>query len=172
MADIQELQEISWDAIMVDLEEIKKLPPKERLKRLVELKKEQEEERKKKEEVAKRLEEEAKKLLELSLEEIKTQEMLEQIEVPKGEVKLEELFRDDEQELEQKVKKEAPKTRSKEETNQYDSRSQGEQYRQQYTPMDEAKEAQERITQSYSRHKDQTQEDTGKKMRKQMGYEH
>ncbi|MFH1064201.1 MAG: hypothetical protein V1729_03920 [Candidatus Woesearchaeota archaeon] len=55
-----------------ELKEIMKLPPKERLKRLKEL-----EERRKKQEI------ESKKIIEESLKEIKLDEMLQEIEVPK-----------------------------------------------------------------------------------------
>ena len=66
----------------IELEEIRRLPPKERLKRLQEL-----------EEKRKRQEEEAKKIIEDSLKEIKLDAMLEEIEVPKQEqVEIERLF--------------------------------------------------------------------------------
>ena len=57
-----------------ELEEIRKLPPKERLKRLKDL-----------EEKRKKQEEEAKKIIEESLKEIKLDEMMEEIEVPRQE---------------------------------------------------------------------------------------
>jgi hypothetical protein len=65
-----------------ELEEIKKLPPKERLKRLQEL-----------EEKRKKQEEEAKKIIEESLKEIKLDKMLQEIEVPQQEeVDVDKLF--------------------------------------------------------------------------------
>ena len=65
-----------------ELEEIRKLPPKQRLKRLQEL-----------EEKRKKQEEEAKKIIEDSLKEIKLDEMLEEIEVPQQEeVDIDKLF--------------------------------------------------------------------------------
>jgi len=57
-----------------DLDDIKKLPPKERLKRLQEL-----------EAGRKKQEDEARKIIEQSLKEIKLDEMLQEIEVPKQE---------------------------------------------------------------------------------------
>ena len=65
-----------------ELDDIKKLPPKERLKRLQEL-----EEKRKKQET------EARKMIEQSLKEIKLDEMLQEIEVPKQkEVDINKLF--------------------------------------------------------------------------------
>ncbi|MBW2972730.1 hypothetical protein KY359_06870 [Candidatus Woesearchaeota archaeon] len=65
-----------------DLEEIRKLPPKERLQRMKEL-----------EEKRKRQEAEAKKIIEESLSELKLDEMLQEIEVPKQEkVDIDRLF--------------------------------------------------------------------------------
>lgn len=76
------------------IEEIKKLPPKERLKRLKEL----EEERKKQEE-------ESKKIIEESLKELKLDEMLKEIDVPNEKpVDINKLF--------EKVKKEDAQTDS------------------------------------------------------------
>jgi hypothetical protein len=57
-----------------EIDEIKKLPPKERLKKLKEL-----------EEKRKKQEEEARKIIEQSLKEIKLDQMLEEIEVPQQE---------------------------------------------------------------------------------------
>jgi hypothetical protein len=65
-----------------ELEDIRKLPPKERLKRLQEL-----------EAKRKKQEEEARKIIEQSLKEIKLDEMLQEIEVPKQkEVDIDRLF--------------------------------------------------------------------------------
>ncbi|MBI5880846.1 hypothetical protein HZB90_01820 [archaeon] len=65
-----------------DLDDIKKLPPKERLKRLQEL-----------EAKRKRQEDEARKIIEQSLKEIKLDEMLQEIEVPKQEkIDIDKLF--------------------------------------------------------------------------------
>ncbi len=65
-----------------DIEDIKKLPPQERLKRLKEL-----------EDKRKKQEEEAKKIVEDSLKEIKLDEMLRQVDVPKHEkVDIDKLF--------------------------------------------------------------------------------
>jgi NAD-dependent DNA ligase len=76
-----------------ELEDIKKLPPKERLKRLKEL-----EEKRKKEQ------EEAKKIIQDSLKEIKLDEMLKEIEVPEQEqVKIDKLF-EQARDIEEQVK--------------------------------------------------------------------
>lgn len=68
-----------------ELEKIRKLPPKQRLELLKALKKRKAEEKKKKELLEKKEAEEAKKILEQSLSEIKLDEMLQEIEVPKPE---------------------------------------------------------------------------------------
>jgi len=86
-----------------DIEEIKKLPPKERLKRLKELEAKRNEAEEKREREAK----EAKELLERSLDEIKTQEILETIDVPEGDAAIEQILeQEDQEELERKVKQE------------------------------------------------------------------
>ncbi|MBW2967383.1 hypothetical protein KY362_02755 [Candidatus Woesearchaeota archaeon] len=70
------------DAIDQEIEAIRKLPPKERLRRLKEL-----------EDKRRRLEEETKKIKEESVNEIKLDQMLEEIEVPKQEsIEVEKLF--------------------------------------------------------------------------------
>ncbi len=86
---------------MVDakaMDELKKLPPKERLKRLEDLKKKEEEDRKIQEA-------EARKIINDSLEEIKLDEMLKEIDVPKDEVDVNKLL-DKAKELEVQVDKE------------------------------------------------------------------
>ena len=76
-----------------ELEEIRKLPPKERLKRLKQL-----EEKRKKEE------EEARKIINESLKEIKLDEMLKEIEVPEQEkVEIDRIF-EQAQDIEEQVK--------------------------------------------------------------------
>jgi hypothetical protein len=105
-----------------ELEKIKKLPPKERVKKLKEL----EEKRKKEDELRQKDADEAKKLLEASLEAAKTEELIEEAEVPDGNVDLEQLFEQENQdELEQKVaeeRKREEETRAVQELqNQYNS---------------------------------------------------
>ena len=86
-----------------DIEEIKKLPPKERLKRLKEL----EAKRKEEEEKRGRESKEAKELLDRSLDEIKTQQILENIDVPEGDTAIEQILeQEDQEELEKKIKQE------------------------------------------------------------------
>lgn len=78
-----------------ELEELKKLPPKERLARLKEL-----------EAKRKREEQEAKRIIEESLDEIKLDEMLQEIEVPKeDEVDVNKLFQQS-QDIEEQIKNE------------------------------------------------------------------
>ncbi|MFC1741633.1 hypothetical protein ACFL3V_03805 [Nanoarchaeota archaeon] len=80
-----------------ELEEIRKLPPKERLKRLEQLKLKQERDQK-------RQEDDAKRIMEESLKEIKLDEMLQEIEVPAEEkVDIDKLF-EDSKHIEEEIK--------------------------------------------------------------------
>ena len=82
-----------------DLRELRRLPPKERLKRLEELKRKEEQERKSRES-------ETKKIIEESLSEIKLDEMLREIDVPKeDQVDIDRLFEQQALDIEEQVKK-------------------------------------------------------------------
>ncbi|HII72054.1 TPA: hypothetical protein HA265_04835 [Candidatus Woesearchaeota archaeon] len=86
------------------IEEVKRLPPKERMKRIEELKKKAEEDRK-------RQEQDMQKAMQDSLKEIELDQMLQEIEVPKAkEVKVEELFQKG-KDIEEKINAERIKTR-------------------------------------------------------------
>jgi hypothetical protein len=83
-----------------EIRELRRLPPKERLKKLEELKRREEQERR-------RQENEAKKIIEESLSEIKLDEMLREIDVPKEEqVDIDRLFEQQALDIEEQVKKE------------------------------------------------------------------
>jgi hypothetical protein len=82
-----------------ELEDIKKLPPKERLRRLEQLKQKEEQERRKQED-------EAKRIITESLKEIKLDEMLREIEVPKDEVDVNKIFEQQALDIEEQVRNE------------------------------------------------------------------
>jgi hypothetical protein len=89
-----------------ELEEIRKLPPKERLKRLQELEKRRKKRELEEKKLRKQQEEEAKKIIEDSLKEIKLDEMLKEIDVPEQEkVDIDKLF-EQSKDIEDEIKEE------------------------------------------------------------------